>query len=246
MKPLSRLWHEFKVHGSQTARQELIERHVHLVPATACRVARGLPPCVESGDLLGAGYIGLLKAVDQFDPARGVQFVTYAITLIRGGILEWKRHNAGMPRLDYERSIALTTATEQLSGQLGRPPTTGELAATLGITEARLLRWQSWIRQREATTSLDLLRGEAEACLYDMVDAGDNVFEETAARLREETLRAAIGRLPVREAEVVRRYHFGGQTFKAIAGDMGCSESRVFQLNQQGLKRLRTWMGEWE
>src|SRR5690349_25091982 len=89
------LWQQFKHRSCHESRNMLIQRYAHLVSITAGRLFGPMPSGVEREDLVGAGVVGLVKAVDQFDPRRGIKFETYAITLIRGAILEMLRGEIG-------------------------------------------------------------------------------------------------------------------------------------------------------
>src|SRR5687767_11694439 len=100
---LTELWQEYKRYGDTRARDELIKHYAYLVKITAGRVISNLPPSLERDDLVSAGVLGLIKAVDQFDPTRQVKFETYAIALIRGAILEMLREDDWVPRSIRER-----------------------------------------------------------------------------------------------------------------------------------------------
>ncbi|HZT44055.1 MAG TPA: sigma-70 family RNA polymerase sigma factor, partial [Chthonomonadaceae bacterium] len=101
------LWTRLKLYRDKNARELLIQRYAHLVSITAGRLFGPLPCGIEKDDLVGAGVVGLVKAVDQFDPERGIKFETYAITLIRGAILEMLRGDDWVPRLvrDQQKQI---------------------------------------------------------------------------------------------------------------------------------------------
>jgi RNA polymerase sigma factor for flagellar operon FliA len=106
----ARLWQRLKDTKSQEARRQLIERFAHLVTITAGRLLGPLPAGVERDDLISSGILGLIKAVDQFDPDRGIKFETYAITLIRGAILEMLRGDDWVPRLVRDQQKQLKSA----------------------------------------------------------------------------------------------------------------------------------------
>src|SRR5271170_7086022 len=118
---IKRAWIYFKVHKKPAARVELINHYSYLVKITAGRLVTSLPGGLDREDLIGAGVIGLVKSVDQFDPTRDVKFETYAIALIRGAILEMLRDEDWVPRSIREKLKALDRAMMALETSLGHP-----------------------------------------------------------------------------------------------------------------------------
>src|SRR5690348_5851026 len=124
-------WRRYKINKDGRARDQLIQHFAYLVKITAGRVISNLPPSLERDDLVSAGVIGLIKAVDQFDTTRQVKFETYAIALIRGAILESLREDDWVPRSIRERMKNLDRTYMALEVSLGRPATEDEVAAAL-------------------------------------------------------------------------------------------------------------------
>ena len=116
------MWHNYKIGGDVKARDTLIQHYAYLVKITAGRVVTSLPPNVERDDLISAGIIGLIKAIDQFDTGRQVKFEMYVIALIRGAILEMLREEDWVPRSVRERVKALERTYLDLESRLGGPP----------------------------------------------------------------------------------------------------------------------------
>ena len=131
---LADVWENYKNRGDQKARDALITEYAYLVKITAGRVVTSLPPNVDRDDLVSAGVIGLIKAIDQFDTERQVKFETYAIALIRGAILEMLREEDWVPRSIRERVKALERAYLELEGRFGRPASDEEVAEALEIS----------------------------------------------------------------------------------------------------------------
>src|ERR1043165_3964209 len=131
---LKKWWVDFKVYKSPEARNELINHYSYLVKITAGRLVTSLPRGLDREDLIGAGVIGLIKSVDQFDPTRDVKFETYAIALIRGAILEMLRDEDWVPRSIREKLKALDRTLMALETRLGRPATEHEVAETMGVS----------------------------------------------------------------------------------------------------------------
>src|SRR5687768_4103245 len=130
---LQEIWYRFKHRGDGRARETLIDNYSYLVKITAGRIAGGVPPSLDREDLISAGVIGLIKAVDQFDASREVKFETYAIALIRGAILELLRGEDWAPRSVRDRIKQLERAYAEVESRLGRPGTDEEVAEALGV-----------------------------------------------------------------------------------------------------------------
>src|SRR5215472_8614945 len=130
---LSNAWRKYKELGDAAARSAIINQYAYLVKITAGRVVSSLPPSLERDDLVSAGVMGLIKAVDQFDTNRQVKFETYAIALIRGAILEMLREEDWVPRSVRERVKLLERTYLQLETALGRPPSEHEVARELNM-----------------------------------------------------------------------------------------------------------------
>jgi RNA polymerase sigma factor for flagellar operon FliA len=237
------LWRQCKIGLCQDAREQLIQRYAHLVSITAGRLFGPLPSGVERDDLVGAGVVGLVKAVDQFDPQRGIKFETYAITLIRGAILEMLRGDDWVPRLVRDQQKQLKQAYMKLEARLGRPASEEEVADELAITPEKLDKLLSNIG-RSSLLSLDDLRiGSDQQRLVDVLPAdAPSPLDSVAVRERQRKLAAAVDRLPARERTVVALYYHEGLTFKEIGGALTVSESRAYQLHAQAVTRLRGYL----
>lgn len=240
---MPQLWREFKECQSQCARAQIIQRYAHLVSITAGRLFGPLPSGVERDDLVGAGVVGLVKAVDQFDPTRGIKFETYAITLIRGAILEMLRGDDWVPRLVRDQQKQLKQAYTRLEAQLGRPASEDEIATELGITPEKLDKLLTNIG-RASLLSLDDLRvGSEQQRLVDLLPTDEPTpLDSVAMRERKRALASAVDRLPDRERTVVSLYYHEGLTFKEIGTVLTVSESRAYQLHAQAVTRLRGYL----
>ena len=243
---LSRAWREFKVEGHPTARVELINHYSYLVKITAGRLVTSLPGGLEREDLVGAGVIGLIKSVDQYDPSRDVKFETYANALIRGGILEMLREEDWVPRSIRDKLRALDRATGALETRLGRPATENEIADQMGIDISEVN--ELLVRQgRTNIFSLDDILGSGDSDdqihFVDLiVDDNANPGGEVEGKEIRRVLAAGVDKLPDRERVVVALYYYEGLTFKEIGRVLGVSESRVYQLHTQAMNRLRNYM----
>lgn len=244
-RSMEEAWRRFKGTRDPKARAAIIDNYSYLVKITAGRVVTNLPPNLEREDLYTAGAMGLIKAVDQFDPGRQVKFETYAIALIRGAILESLREEDWVPRSVRERSKTLERAFFELEVRLGTPPSEAQVADSMGISVDDLARMMS-DTGRGAVLSLDDLilgsEGSERLHLSDVVpdDASPSADVEVRERIRQ--LGGAIDRLPERERLVIALYYYEGLTFKEIGKVLAVSESRVYQLHTQAVLRMRGYL----
>ena len=224
-------------------RDELVTMHLPLVHHLARRFRdRGEP----HDDLLQVGTIGLIKAVDRFDPQRGVEFSTYATPTILGEI---KRHfrdkgwSVRVPRRLQELRMAITRATAELSQDLGRSPTVKEVATHLRLGEEEVLEGLE-AAQSYSALSLDGGGGGDEdsetPALVDTLGVDDEALAHVEYR---ETLRPLLAALPDRERQIVLLRFFHNKTQSQIAAEVGVSQMHVSRLLVKALGTLRGAMG---
>jgi RNA polymerase sigma factor FliA len=243
---LKRCWVDFKVYKSPESRVELINHYSYLVKITAGRLVTSLPGGLDREDLVGAGVIGLIKSVDQFDPTRDVKFETYAIALIRGAILEMLRDEDWVPRSIREKLKALDRTIMALETKLGRPANEHEIAETMGISIQEVNELMVRIGRTNVYSLDDILGGsDGDDHIHFVeliVDEDSNPGREIEGREIRRILATGVDKLPERERLVVALYYFEGLTFKEIGKVLGVSESRVYQLHTQAMTRLRGHM----
>ena len=237
----------YVIAGSRYCREEIIHRYLHLVKYVAGRISVNLPPNVELSDLINDGVLGLMDAIERFDDARGVKFETYAITRIHGAILDALRAMDWVPRAVRQRGRQLERVSQELEAELGRTPSSEEIAERLGVS---MHEFDALVHKLKGTALVSLEerlpndRGQ-EVFLRDTIpdtsgDVGSSVEErEIHARLRD-----AMEHLPRQERTVIRSYYFEGKTLKDIKGMLGVSESRVSQIHAQAVIRLRKLLRE--
>jgi len=233
------LWKQFKKHGCTESREMIILRYAHLVSITAGRLHRSMPAEVERDDLNSAGILGLIKAVDQFDPERNIKFETYAITLIRGAILEMMRADDWVPRLVRDQQKQHAQATTKLEAHLGRQATEAETAHEMGISQDSLDKLAS-VTSRAFLQSLDDMRlsGEQQRVVDTVQSDEPGPMECLVIRDRHRALVTAVDHLPDRERMVLGLYYTESLTFREIGLALTVSESRAYQLHAQAVARM--------
>lgn len=243
------LWKSYKQNTNNAQlREKLILRYLHLVRYVVSRLPITLPISIATEDLISYGTMGLMEAVERFDPGRGLKFETYAVTRIRGSIIDQLRFQDWIPRGVRKRSRELVEAMQRLEEQLGRAPNDDELAAELGVTKQKL---QAMLAETQnLVLSLDDTYGSdpsgSNMTLLDMVEdknSPDPQGEFEAVELRKR-LAEAIASLPEREKLLIALYYHENMTLKEIGEVISVSESRVCQLHAQAILRLRSKLSQ--
>jgi RNA polymerase sigma factor for flagellar operon FliA len=239
------LWLEYRRTGDRALRDRLILTYAPLVKYVAGRLGSGLPAHVDEGDLTSYGLLGLIGAIERYDPARDVKFETYAIARIKGAIIDELRAMDWVPRSVRSRAREIERAIAELERQLHRAPTDEEIAAKVGISEDELEESLSEI-SRSSIAALDELwtvqggGGDAIA-LIDTIE--DTEAPDPQSSLSQTEMREAIGeaiaRLPEREKLVVTLYYYEELTLREIGEVLGVTESRVSQLHTKAILRLK-------
>ena len=230
------LWRRFKEDGDPDLRNRLVVHYSPLVKFVAGRVRSGLPPTVEQDDLISDGVIGLMDAIDKFQPERGLQFQTYAVTRIRGAMVDGLRAVDWVPRTARDKIRRIEGVTAELSRTLGRAPTDQELSVELDVPVG-MLRKHRGDGSHAGVSSLEetLESGHAEpATTFDLPGADDDLPEEFLAAVRA---------LPERDQVVVALYYWERFTLAEIGRVLGVTESRVSQLMSRATKTLRARLG---
>jgi RNA polymerase sigma factor FliA len=249
---LAQVWSDWKVEASPQARERLILHYASLVKFVAGRVGAGLPPSVDSGDLISYGFLGLIDALDKFDPSREIKFETYAIPRIRGAILDELRALDWVPRSVRSKARELERAMSKLQGELKRDPTEEELADALGLDVGDLQDRLGEVSGLTVVALEELLtvggeRGETVSVLDTIADTTmEKPGESVEAAETRGALLDALGTLGERERMVVALYYFEGFTLSQIGEVLGVTESRVSQIHSKAVLYLRTRMARAE
>jgi RNA polymerase sigma factor for flagellar operon FliA len=247
---LAALWADYKSERRTDIRDLLIVHYSPLVKYVAGRVAAGLPASVEQSDLISYGIFGLIDAIEKYDPERGIKFENYAISRIRGAIIDELRAIDWVPRSVRSKAKAVEKAYATLENKLKRPPSDAEIAEEMGITVEELTQIYSQLSNVSLVALDEMLTAKS--------DGGDQTtLVETLEDTRTEgptdayeavemksILASAINRLPEREKIVVTLYYYEGLTLAEIGEVLGVTESRICQMHTKAVLALRLRIAE--
>ena len=226
-------------------KEAAIEKFSPLVKRMAHHMLAKLPPSVQLDDIIQAGLIGLMDAINRYEDFHGTQFETYATHRIRGAILDELRGNDWLPR-GLRRSLReLETATTQLEQKLGRPPNEREMAKKMGVS---LKEYQHLLQEARGYQLFHIedFTSEGETFLdRNCPDEAANPLERLQDTRLREALIQAIDLLPEREKLLMGLYYDKELNFREIAAVLEVSESRVCQLHSQAVARLRGKIADW-
>ena len=242
---LATLWERYDANRDEDAREQLILNYSPLVKFVAGRVATRLPNSVENADLISYGIFGLIDAIEKYDLARGIKFETYAITRIRGAIIDELRALDWVPRSVRARARDIENAIASLEGRLNRTPEDPEIAAELGISLKDLQDSYSKISYTSVASFDEIWAPNSErsdrsslASVVKDESAPDPVASFESEEIKE-ILADAIEKLSDRERTVVALYYYEGLPLKEIGQVLGVTESRASQLHTKAVLRLR-------
>ena len=237
---LWKLWAEDRDSG---VKDELVIRYIALVKQVAGRMRIGLPNSVELDELVNSGIIGLVTAIDNFDPSLGFKFETYASQRIRGSILDGLRDYDWMPRSIRSKTRVLETALVQLEGRLGRIPHDEEIASELGV---ELNGYYQLLEDVKVASILSLdepyLGADGEiGTLGEMIEDEDAVDPAIVLEWKEakKITKRLIGELNQQERLVIALYYYEDLTLREIGEVLGISESRVSQIHNKVIITLK-------
>ena len=241
---VDKLWKEYRKSRCPEVREKLVLRYVSLVKYVAGRLAIGLPPSVQADDLISSGILGLMDAIDKYDLERDTRFETYAVTRIRGAILDELRALDWIPRSTRQKARKLENVYTELENALGRSATTEEVAKHMNLSTEALYGLLDEVRSTNLVSLDEYVQGkdgDGQTRLVDAVE--DRVSLDPSDRIDiedlKEVMNGAILRLPPRERLVIALYYYEELTLKEIGSILNVSESRISRIHTKAIMRLR-------
>lgn len=244
-----KLWKEYKKNGTLSARETLIINYAPLVKYIASRMSLGMPSSVEVDDLVSYGIMGLIDAIEKFEPERGFKFKTYASQRIRGAILDEIRQLDWVPRSVRKKARDVENAYRRIERRVGRAATDLEVTNELEIS---LSEFHELLTEISGTVLLSLDnvftvgKEDDEINVYEAIEAPEsnrpNEVAERSAML--DILTDAIEDLPEKERLVLTLYYYEEMNLKEIGAILGVTESRVSQIHTKAVMRLRIKLSE--
>lgn len=242
------LWERYRADPTDELREQLILHYAPVVKYVAGRVAVGMPSNVEHADLVSYGIFGLLDAIEKFDLSKGFKFETYAITRIKGAIIDELRSIDWVPRSVRSKARKLETAVAQLESSLHRSPSEEELAAELGWAVDELQETLAKVSMTSLAALdevLDVGEGDRIALVDTLQDLHAALPEERYDDVEtKQLLREAMTRLTEREQTVLGLYYFEGMTLGQVGDVLGVTESRICQIHTKAVLSLRAKLVE--
>ena len=240
-----KMWRKYKRNKSQSLREEIVKKYLYLVKYVAGRVAIGLPPNVEFNDLVSYGILGLFDAITKYDVSQGNKFETYAVSRIRGSIMDELRKLDLAPRLLRKRAREIDKKCKELEEKYGRLANDHELAKALKISTDELNAIYSDLN---STTFLSLdevwQNDDGNKPISRLQTIEDSLIMDQFNYVRQnevkEFLAEAIDELPEKEKLVIVLYYYDNLTLREIGEVLDVSESRVCQIHTKVVTRLRS------
>ena len=227
----------------QVLMTSLFHSNLKLVKYVVDRLSMKTPSTIEYNDLCSCGIIGLVSAVDRFDPNLGNKFQTYAICRIRGEILDESKRMGWVPRPLYKKNIEIEQVFASLQAQLGRPAEEEEVADAMSIELEELQQAISDYSRASLASLYDIVGGQGEnedVYLIDLLgDPDSKVTESVEQDEIEHLIVGEIDVLPDQEKKVVALYYKENLTLKEIGVLLRVTESRVSQIHAKAMLRIR-------
>jgi len=245
---LAELWTRYVEDRDSGLRDRLILHYAPLVKYVAGRVGSGLPAHVEQADLISYGTFGLIDAITRFEPTREVKFESYAMSRIRGAIIDELRSTDWIPRSVRMKARQFERTVAQLESSLHRTPTDEEVADAMDMDVEEIRKFLGQLSLVNVVALDELLTDDdgGSPSLGDTLQDSTALDPQAMAEHGEarQLLARAVEQLPEREKVVVSLYYFEGLTLADIGRVLGVTESRICQLHTKAVLHLRTKLAD--
>lgn len=231
--------------GNFDTREEIVKKYIPLVKYIASRVIIGKGKYIEYEDLVSYGMVGLMDALNKFDPNKGMKFSTYASIRIKGSMIDELRKNSPISKGAMDKLTRYNQAIEILQKRLLREPTNFEISAELGVTIADIGEVENYINYISVVSLENLIFSDDDDMpLIGTIKDEQSPSPEKALEEKEEIeyLVKALDLLNEKDKTVLSLYYYEGFTLKEIGHVLGVSESRVCQLHTRSIIHLRAAM----
>jgi RNA polymerase sigma factor FliA len=233
---LEQIWREYRSTGDAGLRNRLVLQYAPLVKYVAGRLRTRMPDTVDQDDLVSDGVLGLMDAIERFEPQRGLSFQTFAVPRIRGAIIDGMRSMDFVPRSVRDKLRVVQRAQVRLEERLGRAPEARELAQETGFPLQQLRDLSRQSHSNHASLDDFDLADELSTAADHIVEQGD----VNASLMR------VIDELAERDQVIIALYYFEGLTLAEIGQVLGVTESRVSQVHRRATITLREKLLELE
>ena len=243
---LASLWETYLGDKSnKSARDTLIVQYIYLIRYVVGRVKVTLPATISVEDIAGYGVEGLINAIERYSPQKNTRFETYALIRIRGAILDKIRAQDFLPRSVRKKIKDIKNAQEYLKQELGRMPTTNEVATYINMDPEKVTQL---LADDTTITSIYDKKGTTEDSveIIDTIEDNNklNPHEQAEEKNVKQELEKALLRLPERERIIMVLYYQENMTMKEIGETINASESRVCQIHAQAIMKLKNLLSE--
>jgi len=242
--PEGELWSRYRKTRDAGIRDAIIKQYAPLVKYVAGKVSIGMPHNVDFDDLVGFGVFGLFDAIEKFDPEKHVKFKTYAVTRIRGSIIDELRSIDWVPRSVRQKSRELDEAVQRLESKLGRAATDEEIAREMNLDQNDFNKVMLKVSGTSLLSLNDIWNSGDEndkVSLVDTIESPSSLQPEMIVEKDEikRVIVEAIQNLPEKEKKVLVLYYYEDLTLKEIGKVLEVTESRISQLHTKAISRLR-------
>ena len=227
--------------GDKKKSDALIMKYAPLIKYIATRIAARLPMHIEIQDLINSGVLGLMDAIEKFDPEKGVKFETYAEYRIKGSILDSLRALDWVPRSVRKVATLLENTYADLEKKFGRPAHDEEVAKAMDVDVDKLHKLMSRVSHVSMVSLERDSRNSTQTSLLDRLINPDDVsgFDKLDTDEMRDVLAESVSRLPEKEQAVLSMYYYNEMTMKEIGKELSLTESRVSQIHTKAVMRLR-------